>query len=132
MTCSPDSPDPLRKATVTRFPDWQAKAFKTGRFDAVVKVGGSAVYGDLLATVAEALAQAGSRSRLLVFSGGGQDRPGSRRQGPGTGCGAVGPTLVLEHGLHCRICVPDQGVDALASAVAGAAGGAGCVDLDNS
>jgi aspartokinase-like uncharacterized kinase len=44
----------------------------------------------------------------------------------------VFPDLVPGRGLRCRICVPDRGVDALAYAVAGATGGAGCVDLDNS
>ena len=54
-----------------RFPNWQAKAFKAGRFDTVAKVGGSVVYGDHLEEAASALQEAGKHTRLLVVPGGG-------------------------------------------------------------
>lgn len=52
--------------------NWQTKAFKHDRFDVVVKVGGSVVYGEALDTAAKALAEVGSRRRIIAFPGGGQ------------------------------------------------------------
>ena len=50
---------------------WSEKAFKMGRFDAVVKVGGSIIAGPYAESAAGVLGDAATSSRLLVIPGGG-------------------------------------------------------------
>jgi len=51
--------------------DWKTKAFKRGRFDAILKVGGSVIWGHAASGCADALEEAGRTKKLLVIPGGG-------------------------------------------------------------